>query len=82
MAEQTNKLEDIRSELIKVANVSPYGSHRKVAKKVGISVDYLNQIRVARNATTDNAKNRKLLSDILLEYKKIIKAKREELNAI
>lgn len=82
MVQETNKLEEIREKLIKTANAAPHGSHVKVARKVEISLEYLNQIRVGRNATTDNEKNRKLLSDILVEYKNIIQEEINKLNTL
>lgn len=66
-------LEAKRDELVKVANVCPKGSHTEVAKKVGISIPYLNQIRAGSNATVQCDENMKLLQSIINEYRKIIR---------
>ena len=67
-----NKLEEKRQELIKLANLAPRGSHKRVAQQVGISEKYLYQIRTRRSATLDSIKNKKLFSRIIEAYRVII----------
>ena len=66
-------LEVLREELKKVSDIAPNGSHKDVAKKVGISIMYLWQIRSNKNAKVDNEENRKLTQSIIKEYRKLIR---------
>lgn len=72
MTEKVNKLEVLRTELKQLSESAPVGSHRIVSKKLYISPEYLYQIRRGENATTDNDKNRKLVTKAVKEYRKII----------
>lgn len=65
-------------ELHLVSELAPKGSHSKVAKKVGISGQYLWQIRKGKNMTADTKENRKTMRDIITLYRnEITKYKRK-----
>ena len=75
-------MEIIRQELKLVAENAPKGSHKKVAEKVGISEQYLVQIRQGVNAYTDTPENRKLLKTCIQAYRRLIRKEITKLNKI
>lgn len=77
-----NKLEIKREELAKVSTIAPKGSHVEVANKVGISTQYLYQIRFGKNATINDKDNNKLLQNLINAYRKIIRREQEKYKSI
>lgn len=69
---KTSDLKKLRERLKKLSDVAPSGSHIKVADKMGVSSDYLYQIRTGKNMTVDNEKNRKFIAKANSIYKQII----------
>ena len=75
-------MEGLRQELKLVSDSAPKGSHTKVAKKVGYSVMYIQQIRKGTNLTTDTPDNRKLLKDCIKEYRRLINKEIQKLKKL
>lgn len=75
-------MEELRKELITIANAAPHGAHGKVAAKCEISQVYLQQIRGGRNMTTDNEKNVAFMKKLIKAYKKEIEREAKKLNKL
>lgn len=79
-----NELEQIRDELVRVANVAKEFSvnQQEIAAANNISYDYLLQIRKSGKPSRNTVENRSLLQSIINSYRKEIRRKRETLNSI
>ena len=72
----------LRHELTLVSESAPKGSHKKVAKKLGYSEQYIGQIRKGTNLTNDTPENRKLIQDCINEYRKLINKEIQKLSKL
>lgn len=75
-------MQTLRTELKLVSEAAPPGSHKKVAKKLGYSDSYIQQVRDGIKATLDNLENRKLIQDSIKEYRRLIRKEQDKLNKI
>ena len=75
-------MDRLRQELNLVADNAPSGSHKKVAKKLGYSEQYIGQIRKGTNLTNDTPDNRKLIQDCINEYRKLINKEIQKLSKL
>lgn len=75
-------MEEIRDELKKLSEAAPKGSHKLIAKEVGYSEQYLQQIRDGKNLKTDTPENRALIQNFINAYRRIIRQQVKELNEV
>ena len=72
----------LMQELELVSEISPKGSHIKVAEKNHISAEYLYQIRAGKNMTTDTAENRQTLQELIDSYRAILRELKQQIDAV
>ncbi|WP_299135218.1 hypothetical protein [uncultured Tenacibaculum sp.] len=75
-------IEILRGELKKVSDIAPNGSHVKVANEVGVSKQYLYQIRVGKNLKSDTEEARELMNTIISSYRGIIRREADKYNEV
>ena len=74
-----NDLAAARQELKLVSGVAPFGAHKKVADKVGISEKYSKQIRDYEGAKMPTEENLSTIKSMIKEYRKILNQERKKL---
>lgn len=77
-------LKDLLIELKVVADVAAKFkiNHTHIAQENGISYTYAKEIRKGKQPSVDDAKNRELVEGLTASYRKAIRKKKDELNAI
>ncbi len=72
-------MEVLLQELQLVSNASPHGSHDEVAEIIGISTEYLYNIRKGKQLTVNSAENREYMKNLISEYRAIIRRESQRL---